>query len=64
MPGYPLFDLAASYDLGRLNPALRGTTLQLAANNLTDRRYVSCYDRNNCWFGAERSVEVAVQYDF
>jgi len=64
VPGYTLFDLAASYDLGRLNPALRGTTLQLAANNLTDRRYTSCYDRNNCWFGAERSVEVAVQYDF
>lgn len=64
VPSYTLFDLAASYDLGRLNPTLRSTTLQLTANNLTDRRYASCYDRNNCWFGAERSVELAVQHDF
>ncbi|MDD3650536.1 TonB-dependent siderophore receptor [Immundisolibacter sp.] len=64
VPDYTVFDLAASYDLGRVNPSLRGTTLQLTANNLTDHRYVTCYDRNNCWFGAERTVEVGVQYDF
>ena len=64
VPDYTVFDLAASYDLGRVNPSLRGTTLQLTANNLTDHRYVTCYDRNNCWFGAERMVEVGVQYDF
>lgn len=64
VPGYVVFDLVASYDFGRLNPSMRGTTLQLTINNAANRRYYSCYDRNNCWFGAERKVLVGLQHDF
>ena len=61
---YALIDLAVFYDLGRLGKNLRGLSLKLTANNLTDERYTSCFDRNNCWFGAERTVQTALRYDF
>lgn len=65
LPAVTLYDMAASYELGNLTPALDNATLKMAVNNITDKRYVaSCYDSNNCWFGAERSVVVGVKYSF
>ncbi|MDN5450894.1 MAG: TonB-dependent receptor, partial [Enterobacterales bacterium] len=65
LPSVTLYDMAASYELGNLTPALDNATLKMAVNNITDKRYVaSCYDSNNCWFGAERSVVVGVKYSF
>ena len=64
LPSYTLVDLALSYDLGRLDSSLVGTTVSTTVNNLFDKRYYSCYDSNNCWFGAERTVEATIKYEF
>ncbi|OUR72526.1 ligand-gated channel protein [Methylophaga sp. 41_12_T18] len=64
VPSYTLVDLALSYDLGQLDSSMRGTTVSATANNVFDERYYSCYDGNNCWFGAERTVEATVKYEF
>lgn len=64
LPDYTLVDLAASYDLGRLSAQARGITVGMSVNNLLNEEYVTCYDVNNCWFGAERVVEANVEYNF
>lgn len=64
VPDATLFDLAFNYDLGYVTNTLRGTTIGLSANNVTDERYYSCYDGLNCWFGAERTIEASLSYTF
>ncbi len=64
LPDYTLVDLAASYDLGRLSTQARGIKVGMSVNNLLNEEYVTCYDENNCWFGAERVVEANVEYNF
>jgi iron complex outermembrane receptor protein len=59
VPAYTLLDLALRYyfDID--------TSLALTASNLTDKRYVgACYNANNCWMGAERSVELILSTQF
>jgi len=58
VPSATLVDLSVRY------PLSKNSTLRLAANNLFDKRYYSCFDDNNCWFGAERSVEASFRYEF
>ena len=41
-----------------------GVGVSLGASNLFNKTYYSCYDQNNCWFGAERSVEARLKYAF
>lgn len=64
VPGVTLVDLAAKVDLGSLSDSLYGATLGLSVNNLFDQEYYSCYDPMNCWFGASRSVEARIKYEF
>ncbi|HDZ8832864.1 TPA: TonB-dependent siderophore receptor [Aeromonas dhakensis] len=64
VPDYLLMDMAASYDLARLSQRLQGVAVSLSASNLFNKTYYSCYDQNNCWFGAERSVEARLKYVF
>lgn len=64
VPSATLVDVSLGYDLGSLDSKLDGTSVRLAANNLFDERYYSCFDELNCWFGAERSVQASVRYDF
>ena len=64
VPSYALIDLSLGYDLGYANDTLKGATVNLIANNLFDKEYYSCYDNDNCWYGAERSVELNVSYQF
>lgn len=64
VPSYTLVDLAMRYDLGELSRSLSGVSAQLTATNLFDKEYYSCYDANNCWFGAEQTVEAKVSYSF
>lgn len=64
VPDATLVDIALRYNLGRVSHSLRGTELGLSVNNLTDERYYSCFDSNNCWFGEERTVEASVSYTF
>lgn len=64
VPDYLLMDMAASYDLAQLSQRLQGVEASLSASNLFNTTYYSCYDQNNCWFGAERSVEARLKYVF
>ena len=64
VPDYLLMDMSASYDLAALSASLKGVGVSLSASNLLNKTYYSCYDQNNCWFGAERSVEARLKYAF
>ncbi|GGK04875.1 TonB-dependent siderophore receptor [Pseudomonas matsuisoli] len=63
VPSYTLFDASVSYDLQRVG--LKGTTVRVNANNLTDKYYVaSCYSANACYLGAERNITATVSHSF
>lgn len=64
VPDATLVDVALGYDLGYASQTLQGTELGLSVNNALDERYYSCYDGLNCWFGAERTVEVSLSHTF
>ncbi|AHE49764.1 ferrichrome-iron receptor [Aeromonas hydrophila 4AK4] len=64
VPDYLLMDMSASYDLAALSASLKGVGVSLSASNLLNKTYFSCYDQNNCWFGAERNVEARLKYVF
>ncbi|MFM2595108.1 TonB-dependent siderophore receptor [Vibrio harveyi] len=64
VPDSTLVDLAASYDLSAASQSLDGASVTLSASNIFDEEYYSCYDKNNCWFGAERSIEAKLEYKF
>jgi len=64
VPSYTLIDLSVTYDLGRLNAAANGVKVGMVVNNLLNERYTTCFDENNCWFGAEQTVEASVEYLF
>lgn len=60
-----LLDAMVRADLGVWSPSLKGAFVQVNANNLSDREYLSgCYGTGNCYWGAERSVTATVGYDF
>nr|WP_288499824.1 TonB-dependent siderophore receptor [uncultured Pseudomonas sp.] len=63
VPSYTLFDASVGYDLSQVG--LKGTSLQLTANNLTDEYYVaSCYSAVACYLGEERTVTATVTQRF
>jgi iron complex outermembrane receptor protein len=64
VPGYTLFDLAASYDLGYLSPNYAGASLQLNVANLLDTYYVAtCVSSEAyCGLGAERTIYATLRY--
>lgn len=64
VPDYTVVDLSIGYDFGYLSNSLQGTTANLLVNNLFNQESYSCYDVYNCWYGAERSVELSVNYAF
>ncbi|MDC5856995.1 TonB-dependent siderophore receptor [Vibrio europaeus] len=64
VPSYTVVDLSLGYELGNMSEALSGAHANLVVNNVFDKEYYSCFDKTNCWFGAEQSVELNVKYDF
>lgn len=57
-----LFDAAVSYDLRALTGE-PGVSLQLSANNLTDREYIStCISAMSCYWGEGRNVTASLSY--
>lgn len=63
VPSYTVFDASIGYDLGGLG--LKGTSVRLNANNLTDEYYVaSCYNASSCYLGAERNVVATITHQF
>lgn len=65
LPSVTLFDASVRADLGFWNSKLKGAFLQVNANNLTDRKYVSaCYGTTYCYWGGERTIVATIGYDF
>ncbi len=65
VPSYTLYDAMARYELGSLASQLKGTTVQLNVNNLTDKRYVaSCGGDTACFYGSGRTVVATVNYSW
>ncbi|EGA71673.1 ferrioxamine B receptor [Vibrio sinaloensis DSM 21326] len=64
VPSYTLVDMSFGYELGNAVESLDGTSVNVIANNLLNEEYYSCYDNDNCWYGAERSIELNVNYEF
>ncbi len=65
LPSVTLMDAMMRADLGVWSPTLKGAYVQVNANNIGDREYISgCYGTGNCYWGAERSVMATVGYDF
>jgi iron complex outermembrane receptor protein len=63
VPSYTLYDASVSYDLSRVG--LKGTSVKVNANNLTNEYYVaSCYSANACYVGEKRNVTATVSYKF
>ncbi|TKJ83802.1 TonB-dependent siderophore receptor [Erwinia persicina] len=63
VPHYTLYDAMVKYDLGQAVTALKGTTLQFNAQNLTDKHYVSsCAGQYACFYGAGRTFVASVNY--
>lgn len=65
LPSVTLLDAMVRADLGVWSPSLKGAFVQVNANNLGDRAFLSgCYGTGNCYWGAGRSVIATVGYDF
>ncbi len=64
VPSHALVDMNLLYDLGQAAGSLRGFGLSITATNLLDKRYYSCYDAQNCWFGQERTILASLRYSF
>lgn len=64
-PAYVVYDTTVSYDLGKLDPSLRGLKSSLNVQNLFDREYVSdCNYNFGCYYGQERVAAVEMSYDW
>ncbi len=64
-PGYALVDAASSYDFGAKNASLKGLKLQVNAQNLFDKEYVSgCYGLTQCSYGLRRTVLATLSYQW
>lgn len=64
VPDYTIIDLSLDYDLSYASSALQGATIGLVINNLFDTESYTCYNENSCWYNADRSAELKVNYSF
>ena len=64
VPSYTLVDLSYTTALGGISRKLEAASLNLSVNNVFNKRYSSCYDADNCWFGAQRSIQAKFKYAF
>ncbi|GEA51993.1 ligand-gated channel protein [Vibrio inusitatus NBRC 102082] len=64
VPDYIVADLSFGYDLSYLSESMTDATANLVVTNLFDEDTYTCYDINNCWYGAERTVELNFNYNF
>ncbi|MDD1016403.1 TonB-dependent siderophore receptor [Pseudomonas rubra] len=65
VPSFVVYDTTISYDLGKLDPSLRGLQTSLNVQNLFDREYVSdCNYSFGCYYGQERVASLEMTYDW
>lgn len=63
VPSATLVDLALSYELGLLSPALRGSKFALNVSNIANKQYVaSCTSALYCFIGQDRTVTATLNY--
>lgn len=63
VPHFTLYDAMVKYELGQTVPGLKGSTVQLNVQNLTDKHYVaSCSGTTACFYGTGRNVVASVNY--
>lgn len=63
IPGVTLYDLRLRLQLGQFSPSLKGSTLQINANNLANKTYVaSCYSSYACYYGEKRNISATLSY--
>ena len=62
-PSFTLVDASIRYDLGKLNSAMQGVQLSIAARNLFDTVYLSnCSKYEGCFYGDRRQVLATMRY--
>ncbi|GGW80741.1 TonB-dependent siderophore receptor [Alteromonas halophila] len=60
VPSYTLVDAVITYTLPQYDTKVTGSI-----SNLTDKTYVgACFDTANCWYGAQRRIEVGIEKRF
>ncbi|EAR10801.1 TonB-dependent siderophore receptor [Reinekea blandensis] len=64
VPASTVYDLSVGYELAYLLPMLDGSSINLMVNNVTDETTYRCYDTDNCWYGAERTVTANLNLAF
>ncbi|VVP74618.1 Ferrichrome outer membrane transporter/phage receptor [Pseudomonas fluorescens] len=65
VPSYVVYDTTIRYDMGKLDPSLRGLQTRLNVQNIFDREYVSdCNYSFGCYYGQERVASVEMSYDW
>ena len=65
VPSYVVYDATVSYDMGKLDPSLRGLQTRVNVQNIFDREYVSdCNYAFGCYYGQERVASVEMTYDW
>ncbi|MNH23201.1 Ferrichrome-iron receptor precursor [compost metagenome] len=65
VPAYAVYDATVSYDMGKLDPSLRGLQASVNVQNIFDREYVSdCNYAFGCYYGQERVASVEMTYDW
>lgn len=65
VPAFVVYDTTIRYDLGKLDPSLRGLQTSLNVQNLFDREYVSdCNYSFGCYYGQERVASLEMTYDW
>ncbi|WP_043879769.1 TonB-dependent siderophore receptor [Azorhizobium caulinodans] len=63
VPGYTLLDAALRYDLGKLDPRLKGATLSVTGTNLLDTEYYTPgFYWNSVLYGTRRTVYGTLAY--
>jgi len=63
VPHYTLYDAMAKYDLGQAAASLRGASVQLNVQNLSDKKYVSsCSGEYACFYGVGRTIIASLDY--
>lgn len=62
---YTLYDWTLRYDLSAKMPSMKGLSLQVNANNLFNKHYVSsCAGESACFYGVERQFSAVLNYDW
>lgn len=62
IPHYAVADAMLHYELGRLSPSLKGTSVALNVSNLTDKVYFTCNMADFCNYGQGRTFLATLKY--